>query len=52
MSQPTETAILAGGCFWGMQDLIRQHLASRGFSKRYHGLLSTQPSGQYSIQYT
>ena len=23
MSQTTETAILAGGCFWGMQDLIR-----------------------------
>jgi peptide-methionine (S)-S-oxide reductase len=21
----TETAILAGGCFWGMQDLIRKH---------------------------
>ncbi len=21
---PTETAILAGGCFWGMQDLIRK----------------------------
>ena len=24
MSVNTETAILAGGCFWGMQDLIRQ----------------------------
>jgi peptide-methionine (S)-S-oxide reductase len=24
MSTPTETAILAGGCFWGMQDLIRK----------------------------
>jgi peptide-methionine (S)-S-oxide reductase len=24
MSQSTETAILAGGCFWGMQDLIRK----------------------------
>jgi peptide-methionine (S)-S-oxide reductase len=24
MSQRTETAILAGGCFWGMQDLIRK----------------------------
>jgi peptide-methionine (S)-S-oxide reductase len=24
MSQTTETAILAGGCFWGMQDLIRR----------------------------
>jgi peptide-methionine (S)-S-oxide reductase len=24
MTQPSETAILAGGCFWGMQDLIRK----------------------------
>src|SRR6202453_1843189 len=24
MSSATETAILAGGCFWGMQDLIRK----------------------------
>ena len=24
MSDTTETAILAGGCFWGMQDLIRR----------------------------
>jgi peptide-methionine (S)-S-oxide reductase len=28
----TETAILAGGCFWGMQDLIR----------RYPGVISTR----------
>lgn len=27
-----ETAILAGGCFWGMQDLLR----------RYPGVLSTR----------
>src|SRR6202021_519683 len=32
MSQPTEAAILAGGCFWGMQDLIR----------RYPGVISTR----------
>ena len=25
MSASTETAILAGGCFWGMQELIRKH---------------------------
>ncbi len=24
MSAATETAILAGGCFWGMQDLVRK----------------------------
>ncbi|MGH9020914.1 MAG: peptide-methionine (S)-S-oxide reductase MsrA [Acidimicrobiales bacterium] len=24
MSETTETAVLAGGCFWGMQDLIRK----------------------------
>jgi peptide-methionine (S)-S-oxide reductase len=24
MSENTETAILAGGCFWGLQDLLRQ----------------------------
>ena len=24
MTKTTETAILAGGCFWGMQDLIRR----------------------------
>ena len=24
MSETTENAILAGGCFWGMQDLIRK----------------------------
>ena len=24
MTNHTETAILAGGCFWGMQDLVRK----------------------------
>ncbi|MDQ3160650.1 MAG: peptide-methionine (S)-S-oxide reductase MsrA [Pseudomonadota bacterium] len=36
MSEVTETALLAGGCFWGMQELIRQQpgvLATRvGYS--------------------
>src|SRR6202035_4722417 len=32
MTASTETAILAGGCFWGMQDLIR----------RYPGVISTR----------
>ncbi|MDE1180876.1 peptide-methionine (S)-S-oxide reductase MsrA [Paraburkholderia sp.] len=25
MTTQTETALLAGGCFWGMQDLLRRH---------------------------
>ena len=25
MTPPIERAVLAGGCFWGMQDLIRRH---------------------------
>jgi peptide-methionine (S)-S-oxide reductase len=32
MSTKTERAVLAGGCFWGMQDLIR----------RYAGVISTR----------
>ncbi|MDR9754224.1 peptide-methionine (S)-S-oxide reductase MsrA [Pseudomonas sp. SZMC_28357] len=32
MTTQTETAILAGGCFWGMQDLLR----------RYSGVLTTR----------
>jgi peptide-methionine (S)-S-oxide reductase len=32
MTTTTETAILAGGCFWGMQELLR----------RYPGVLSTR----------
>ncbi|WP_415756786.1 peptide-methionine (S)-S-oxide reductase MsrA [Pseudomonas sp. LT1P18] len=32
MATRTETAILAGGCFWGMQDLLR----------RYPGVVSTR----------
>jgi len=32
MTTQTDTAILAGGCFWGMQDLLR----------RYPGVLSTR----------
>jgi peptide-methionine (S)-S-oxide reductase len=32
MTASTETALLAGGCFWGMQDLIR----------KYPGVISTR----------
>jgi peptide-methionine (S)-S-oxide reductase len=27
MTETTENAILAGGCFWGMQDLLRKRPA-------------------------
>ena len=32
MTKRTERAVLAGGCFWGMQDLLR----------RYPGVVSTR----------
>ena len=32
MTSSTERAVLAGGCFWGMQDLIR----------KYAGVISTR----------
>ena len=32
MTSSTERAVLAGGCFWGMQDLIR----------KYPGVISTR----------
>ena len=32
MTDNTETAILAGGCFWGMQELLRHR----------HGVISTR----------
>ena len=32
MANITERAVLAGGCFWGMQDLLR----------RFHGVISTR----------
>jgi peptide-methionine (S)-S-oxide reductase len=37
MSQETEKAILAGGCFWGMQDLIRRRPGVLGTRVGYTG---------------
>ena len=36
MSEAVETAILAGGCFWGMQDLIRKRPGRAGHTGRLH----------------
>ncbi|WP_395729479.1 peptide-methionine (S)-S-oxide reductase, partial [Nakamurella sp.] len=33
----TQTAILAGGCFWGMQDLIRRQPGVIGTRVGYSG---------------
>jgi peptide-methionine (S)-S-oxide reductase len=37
MSAPSEKAILAGGCFWGMQDLIRKRPGVLGTRVGYTG---------------
>ena len=37
MSDRTETAVLAGGCFWGMQDLIRRRPGVVGTRVGYSG---------------
>src|SRR5664280_1453317 len=37
MSDATETAVLAGGCFWGMQDLIRRRAGVVGTRVGYSG---------------
>lgn len=37
MSEKTETAILAGGCFWGVQDLIRRQPGVIGTRVGYSG---------------
>src|SRR4051812_10726389 len=37
MTAPTERAVLAGGCFWGMQDLIRRLPAAISTRVGYSG---------------
>ena len=44
-SQQTETAILAGGCFWGMQDLIRHQAGVVSTRVGYSG--GTNPNATY-----
>ncbi|MCB1297732.1 MAG: peptide-methionine (S)-S-oxide reductase MsrA [Microthrixaceae bacterium] len=40
----TETAVLAGGCFWGMQDLIRRQPGVRQSRVGYTGGANTHPT--------
>jgi peptide-methionine (S)-S-oxide reductase len=37
MASPTERAVLAGGCFWGMQDLLRRYPGVIGTRVGYTG---------------
>ena len=39
----TEKAVLAGGCFWGMQDLFRRHPGVVSTRVGYTGDLGTVP---------
>ena len=45
MTQATEKAILAGGCFWGMQDLIRRRPGVLSTRVGYTG--GTNPNATY-----
>ena len=44
MTNKTETAILAGGCFWGMQDLLRKMPGVLSSRVGYTGGHNEQPS--------
>ena len=45
----TETAILAGGCFWGMQDLIRKLPGIVSTRVGYSGGVSVIVAGVFGI---
>ncbi len=47
MVDNSERAILAGGCFWGMQDLIRKHRGVTGTRVGYTG--GDVPNATYDI---
>ncbi|MET4159471.1 peptide-methionine (S)-S-oxide reductase MsrA [Agromyces sp. PvR057] len=44
MTNQTETAILAGGCFWGMQDLIRKRPGVESTRVGYTGGSNAEPT--------
>lgn len=44
MSDQTEKAVLAGGCFWGMQDLIRKRPGIMNTRVGYTGGLNDNPT--------
>ena len=47
MSVPTERAVLAGGCFWGMQDLIRRRPGVVSTRVGYSG--GSEPNATYDL---
>jgi peptide-methionine (S)-S-oxide reductase len=46
MTQHTETAILAGGCFWGMQELLRHREGVISTRVGYTGGINDHPTYQ------
>jgi peptide-methionine (S)-S-oxide reductase len=46
MSDDTETAILAGGCFWGVQELLRHRDGVISTRAGYTGGETDNPTGE------
>src|SRR5690349_3210838 len=46
MSDNAETAILAGGCFWGMQEVLRRREGVIATRAGYTGGKNSKPTGQ------